>query len=59
MAKISLLFVEKLVNSSLLNTFPALISKILSNFSLVPDSCKGLTMNFFHAPHPRKQESPR
>ena len=42
MAKISLLFVEKLVNSSLLTTLPALISKILSNFSLAPDSCKGL-----------------
>ena len=42
MAKMLLLFVGKLVNSLLLTTFTALTSKILSNFSLVPDSCKGL-----------------
>ncbi len=40
MAKIHLLFVEKLANSWLLAAFSALIRKILSHFYLVSHSCK-------------------
>ncbi len=44
MAKISLLFVRKLINSQLLTAFPASISGILPYFSFAPESCKGLIM---------------
>jgi len=42
MTEISLLFVRKLVNSSLLTAFPASISKISAHFSFASVSCKGL-----------------
>ena len=45
MAKITLLFVEKLANSSLLPALPASIRKILSNFSFARCLCKGLGQN--------------
>jgi len=42
MVNISLLFVEKLANSSLLPEFPASIRKILSHFYFAPASHKDL-----------------
>ncbi|NOX08680.1 MAG: FMN-binding protein [Gammaproteobacteria bacterium] len=44
MTEISLLFVRKFVNSSLLTAFPASISKISAHFSFAPVSCKGLIL---------------
>jgi|LZQQ01.1.fsa_nt_gb hypothetical protein len=42
MAKIRLIFVEKLANSWLLAAFPASISQIFSHFFFASYSCKAL-----------------
>jgi hypothetical protein len=45
MAKIRLIFVEKLANSGLLAAFSALISQIFSHFFFASYSCQALCFN--------------